>query len=284
MLEFDTMNKRLLFIIFLSVAILTVLASCKPINIFSPFVDPSKLGDDAKLDAGYNALADGDYDEAIDYFSDVIDSASGDDLTDAYIGRASAYMNLASPQLGNIVEDSLEGTLDYDNPGTIISDLVTDDEYDDFFDNVSNAADDYNAALDNAGSDLDKGILLEAYQSNMMAATGVGATKIATMYNVSPWDDLTEAGINQEVGTIIEGGAVHPFDIDTWSDTTPATNGLRQFVNGSAEETGMLGYLQNAYDALTLLATDPPADLDTAGMQQNINGWVTNGLGEPPLS
>ncbi len=182
------------------------------------------------------------------------------------------------------MEDSLEGNLDYDNPGTIISDLVTDNEYDDFFYNVSKAADDYNAAMDNAGADLDQGILLETYQSNMMAATGIGATKIATTYNVSPWDDISEAGINQEVDTIVEGGAIHPYDIDTWSDTTPATNGLRQYVDGSIEEVGMLGYLQNAYDALTLLETDPPADLDTVGMQQNINDWVTNGLGEPPLS
>ncbi len=278
------MHKRLLVITFLSVALLIILASCKPINIFSPFIDPSKMGNEAKLDAGYKALADGDYDEAIDYFSEVINSASGDDLTDAYVGRASAYMNLASPQLDTIVEDSLEGNLDYDNPGTIISDLVTDNEYDDFFYNVSKAADDYNAAMDNAGADLDQGILLETYQSNMMAATGIGATKIATTYNVSPWDDISEAGINQEVDTIVEGGAIHPYDIDTWSDTTPATNGLRQYVDGSIEEVGMLGYLQNAYDALTLLETDPPADLDTVGMQQNINDWVTNGLGEPPLS
>ena len=49
------------FLLILLLTGLFLIASCKPINIFSPLVDPSNMGEDAMLDAGYNAMADGDY-------------------------------------------------------------------------------------------------------------------------------------------------------------------------------------------------------------------------------
>jgi tetratricopeptide (TPR) repeat protein len=269
------------------IAGIALFASCKPINIFSPFVNPDKMGNDAKLDAGYNSLADGDYDEAIDYFTDVIQSSSGDELTDAYIGRASAYLNKASPNLDEVVGDLVDGTLAFDDPSDVITSVVQDDEYTTFFDNIENAADDYNAAVDNSGSDVDQGILVEAYQTNMMAATSVGSKKIAQDYNTSPWNDTTAAGLNAEYGAIVNGAnapVVHPYNIDTWSDTTPSNNGLRQYVAGTSEATTMLGYLQNAFDELKALEGNPPSGMDITSLKDNINGWVTNGLNKAALS
>jgi hypothetical protein len=254
-----------------------VIASCKPVNIFSPLVNPSKMGNDAKMDAGYNALADGDYDTAIDYFSDVIKGSSGEQLTDAYIGRAAAYLNKGAPNLQDAVADLISGDLQFDSPGDVITNIKGTNDYSDFFDNVSNAADDYGSAMDNAGTGMDQGILVEAYQANMMAATGVGATTI------SLYDPAYPSYSESEVDDILAGGGAHVYDVDTWDDTNPANNGLRQHVFGKPEDAQMYGYLQNAFDALNALQSNPPLDMDIAGLKSNINAWVTNGLNRPPL-
>jgi len=277
--------RSILFLVL--IAGIVFLTSCKPINIFSPFVNPSKMGDDAKLDAGYNALADGDYDAAIDYFTDVIESASGGDLTDAYIGRASAYLNKASPNLDEVIGDLVNGDLAFDDPSDVITSVVQDDEYGTFFENVENAADDYNLSIDNAGSDVDQGVLMETYETNMMAATSVGAKKIAQDYITAPWNDTSAAGLNVEYGAIINGSSaavLHQYNIDTWSDATASNNGLRQYVAGTTEGNTMLGYLQNAFDALKALENNPPADMDILSLKNNINEWVTNGLNTAALS
>ncbi len=278
--------KHLRSILFLVlIAGVVFLASCKPINIFSPFVNPDKMGNDAKLDAGYNALADGDYEKAIAYFTDVINSASGNKLTDAYIGRASAYLKQASPNLNALIKGLIDGNLAFDDPSDVITSVVQDDEYGTFFDNVEKAADDYNSAIDNAGSDVDRGILVEAYETNMMAATSAGTKKIAQDYNTLPWNDTSAAGLNTEYGAIITGASaavVHPFNMDTWS--TASNNGLRQYVAGTSEGSSMLSYLQNAFDALKALEGDPPSGMDITSLKDNINGWVTNGLNKAALS
>ncbi len=277
--------RNILFLVL--IAGIVFFTSCKPINIFSPFVNPDKMGNDAKLDAGYNALADGDYDAAIDYFTDVIASASGGDLTDAYIGRASAYLNRASPNLDTVIGDLIDGNLAFDDPSDVITTVVQNDEYGTFFENVENAADDYNSAIDNAGSDVDRGVLVEAYETNMLAATSVGAKKIAQNYNTAPWNDASAAGLNAEYGAIVNGSSavvVHPYNIDTWSDATASNNGLRQYAAGTAEGSVMLDYLEKAFDVLKSLEGNPPADMDVSSLKDNINGWVTNGLNTAALS
>ncbi len=259
------------------------LSSCKPINIFSPLVNPSRMNNDAKMDAAYNAISDGNYASAIDYFSDVIGSSSGEQLTEAYLGRASAYLNTASSTLGDVVDDLVEGDVDFDSTGEVIESIVADGDYETFFSNVQSSADDYNAAISNSGSDIDQGILIEAYEANMMAATGVGSTAIAAGYNGAGWGPA-DVTVNEEYEAINDSASTHPFNISTWEDTTPANNGLRQYVDGTDRETSMLGYLGNAFDALTALEADPPLDMDITGLKENINVWVTNGLNESPLS
>ena len=267
------------------VLILISFAACKPINLFSPFVDPSLMGTDAKLDAGYNAIASGDYQTAIDYFTDVIDGGtSGDTLTDAYIGRAAAYMNEASPTIDDVVADVLNGTIPADNQGEIISQVVQDGEFDDFYDNVQSSADDYNAAIDNTTGDVDPGILFEAYQANMMAATGVASQRIALDCNVAGWGPL-DVTLNEELDAIADEASSHPANIGTWD--TAGTGGLASYVNTTPEETTMMGYLTNAYDALKQLKANPPqamSESDIQDMQDSINSWVTNGLGEAALA
>ena len=279
--------KRCLFLCIVFLFFAAVLfPSCKPINIFSPFVNPSNMGNDAKMDAGYNAIANGDYEEAVDYFTDVINGSSGKKQADAYIGRAAAYMNLASPSIDTVVGDLLSGELNVDSPSDVIQQVVQNGEYDTFFENVQNAASDYNAAVDNLGTDVDPGILLEAYEANMMAATGVGAQKIALVYNTSPWGPA-DVSLNDEYAAIVDETSTHPFNTGTWDDSVPSNNGLSQYVDGTAEETIMLGYLRGAFDAAQQLGLDPPVGIsaqDITDMQNGINDWVTNGLGEVPLS
>ena len=272
-------NKNLYFFYFLFVVGFLIF-SCRPINIFSPLVDPSKMGNDAKLDAGYNALSEGDYDKAIDYFTDVIQSASGDDLIDAYLGRGAAYLRKSSPNINSVVEDLLSGDLEVDNPGAIVAQVVAGGDYTSFFSDVEKAAADYNSAFDNITGEVDIGVLFEVYQTNMMAATGVGATKIATDYNDSPWD-LGNITLNDEIDAIIDT-RTHPYDIDTWEDSDPANNGLRKYVDGShPEETKMMGYLTNASNALDKLKTNPPegmSEQDVTDMQARITDWEDYGL------
>lgn len=279
-------RKSLYFSLFLIIGTFLII-SCKPINIFSPLVNPSKMGNDAKLDAGYNALADGNYNTAIDYFTDVIESASGDDLVDAYLGRGAAYMNTASSNIGTVFEDLLSGNLNVDDTGNIIGQVVNNDEYDVFFDNIQKAAVDYNSAIDNSASDVDPGILLEAYETNMMAATGVGAQKIAVDYSgPGGWLVPADVTLNIAMDAIINDDLTHEGRIETWSDP-PSPNGLADYVDGSAEETEMMGYLTNAFNALEDLKSNPPmgmSEQDFINMQQGINDWVTNGLGEPALT
>ena len=270
------MRGRDLFFLVLLVLGLTLIASCKPINLFSPLVDPSKMGNDAKIEAGYNAIADGDYGKAVDYFSDVIDSASGDDLTSGYLGRAAAYIHIGALNLSEGMSDIMSGDTDIDNLGQFIKDVKGANDYATFFASVQLAAADYNAAMANSGGITDSGILIEVYQTNMMAATGVGSTKIA-FEDPPPGGTVTDA----EIDDILEGATGgHTYNIDTWGDPG-SPNGLDQYVNGTTEENRMLVYLQGAFDALTGLESDPPLDMDIPTTKSNINDWVINGLGVP---
>jgi hypothetical protein len=262
----------------------TLLLSCKPINIFSPLVDPSKMNNEAKLDAGYSALSNGNYGQAVEYFSDVIESSSGDQLVEAYLGRGAAYVHEGSASIDSIIEDLMNGDLEVDNHGEIISQVVSDGEFTNFFDNVENAAEDYNSAMDNTTEDVDLGVLFEVYQINMMAATGIGARKIAADYNSSPWGpgDVTA---DEELDAIVDEISSHPYNIATWDDG--AANGLSSYVDGTAEETLMMGYLTDAFDALKELKATPPVGMeeqDIIDMQSGINDWVTLGLGNAALS
>lgn len=283
------MKTNKLLILVTGLIILISFAACKPLNIFSPFVDPSKMGNDAKMDAGYNAIADGNYQTAINYFTDVIDSGtSGETLSDAYLGRASAYMNEASPYIDDVIADVLNGNIDADNQGEIIGQVVQDGQYDDFFDNTASSADDYNDAIDNTTGDVDPGILFEAYQANMMAATGVASKKIAAYTTAVPWDGTSETALNLEYAAISDDTSTHPYHIGTWD--TAGTGGLAVCVDetpDSLAETEMMVYLTNAYDALKQLKSNPPQSMsesDIQGMQDGINSWVQNGLGLGPLS
>ena len=276
--------RKLYFPLFL-LAGLIVIISCKPINIFSPIVDPSKMGNDAKLDAGYNAMDSGNYAEAIDYFTDVIESADGQDLTDAYVGRGASYLKSATGEIGTVGDEIMDGNLDVDNPGDIIRELVSDNNYTDFFTNIKLSAADYNNAMFYSNYNLHKSIILEVYQTNIMAATGVGATKIATDCNI-----VSYVTINDEIDEILnEDTATHPAHIGTWDEDWFALgdNGLKDYVNGAAEDAGMMVYLTNAFNALKLLEDDPPVGMeqqDILDMESGINDWVVNGLANSPLN
>jgi len=269
----------------LILGILLIVISCKPINIFSPLVDPSKMGNEAKLDAGYNALASGNYDDAIDYFTSVINSGSGSEKTDAYLGRASAYLHSAAPNLDNVVSDLVSGNVSADDTGDIIDQVVSDDEFDDFFDGAQNAADDYNSAVGESTSGIDSGVLLEAYQANMMAATGVGAQTIADAYDISPWETSSTNPIvgtttyNDELDAILDSSSTYPYNISTWTDSTPANNGLNVYVKGN--KASMMSYLTEAYNDLEQLKSDPPEGMTVSklsDMQNTILQWADYGL------
>jgi hypothetical protein len=284
--------KKLLFLLIITM-ILFYIVGCKPINLFSPFIDPSQMGNDAKLDAGYNAIANGNYQSAINYFTSVINSgSSGEELSEAYLGRASAYMQKASPNIDDVVADVLNGTVEADDTGAIMTQVVTDGQYDDFFDNTQSSADDYNSAIDNTTGAVDPGVLFEAYQANMMAASGVAAEKIAAGYNGGIWGGTTEAELNLEYAAILDEDSTHPKRISYSDDSAgwgiaAANNGLADHVDGTAEETTMMEYLTNAFDALKLLKSNPPSAMsesDITDMQDGINAWVQNGLGNPALS
>lgn len=258
--------------------------SCKPINIFSSLVDPDNLDNEAKLEAGKNAVDDGNYDEAIDYFSDVIDDSTGDTRTEAYLWRGAAFLNKAAPNLVDVVSDVINGDLHFDSPGDVIDSVVSAGEYEEFYDNVALAADDYNAAAANGGSPITQGKLIEMYEVNMFAATGVAANRIAVDYEVSPWRLVIDVTLDQELNAITDDTLGHLKNISTWGESS-GTNGLTDHVDGSGTpETRMLIYLTNAFSALTQLGSDPPLGLDIVNLKQGINDWVTNGLGEPPLS
>jgi hypothetical protein len=261
------------------------LLSCTPINIFSPFVDPSKMGNDEKMDAGYNAIESGDYDEAVDLFGEVIASTSGDEQAEAYLGRASAYLYLASPDIDTVVGDLMSGNISVDNPSDIITTVVQNGDFTGFFDNVLLAADDFNTAVSVLGADTDAGILLESYEANMMAATGIGAGVIAGGYEVAPWLEPTTT-LDAELGAIADENSAHPYNIGTWDNGSG--NGLATYVvDGSQEEIDMMAYLTAAFGALELLKPNPPAGMtegDITDMQNNLNEWVTSGLGETPLT
>jgi hypothetical protein len=279
-------NKNLYFFYFLFVVAFLV-SSCKPINIFSPLIDPSKMGNDAKLDAGYNALSEGDYDKAIDYFTDVIQSASGDDLVDAYLGRGGAYLRKSSPNIDSVVEDLLSGDLEVDDPGAIVTQVVAGGDYTSFFSDVEKAAADYNSAFDNITGEVDIGVLFEVYQTNMMAATGVGSTKIATDYISPPWRVPTDVYLNVAIDAIINDDPTHDGRIETWDDPdSPGPNGLFVYVKGKTEATEMMIYLTYASKALDDLKTNPPegmSEQDVTDMQTRTKKWAKYGLNNDSL-
>jgi len=268
--------KRSLPLLFILMQVL-FLGSCTPINIFSPFVDPSRMGNEAKMEAGYNAIESGNYDSALQYFSDVIAGSSGGLQADAYIGRGSTHLNIASPEIGSVVGSLISGSLSVDNPSAIIQQVVQDGDFTGFFDEARLAADDFNAAVGIIGAGADPGILLETYQVNMMAATGVGALRIATGYNVPPWDT---APLDDEYNAILDELGAYPYNISTWDNAVG--NGLAAYVDGAPEETEMLSYLSAAFGALELLRPAPPAGMseaDVLDMENNIIEWVQSGLG-----
>ena len=280
--------RKLYFPLFL-LAGLIVIISCKPINIFSPIVDPSKMGNDAKLDAGYNAMDSGNYAKAIDYFTDVIESAGGQDLTDAYVGRGASYLKSATDEIGTVGDEIMEGNLEAGSPGDIIRALVPDKNYTDFFTTIKLSANDYNDAMVNSNYSLHKSIIFETYQTNIMAATGVGAAKIAINYNGTynsiTWDTGTMT-IDEEIDEILKDSAasLHLYHIDTWD--AAAGNGLEDNVDGTASEIEMMVYLTNAFNALKHLEDDPPIGMDQQDildMETGINDWVEEGLNRPPL-
>jgi hypothetical protein len=259
------------------------LLSCAPINIFSPFVDPMKMGNEARMDAGYNAIESGDYDEAVDIFGDVIASTSGEEQAEAYLGRASAYLYLASPDIDTVVGDLISGNISVDSPSDIITTVVQDGDFSGFFDNALLSADDFNNAVAILGAETDSGILLESYEANMMAATGVAAGVIAAGYEVAPWL-LPTTTLDAELGAIADENSAHPYNIGTWDNGSG--NGLTTYVDGTPGDADMMIYLTAAFDALELLKPDPPAGMtegDILDMQNNLDEWVTVGLNNATL-
>ena len=282
-------RKNIYLLIFLIIGVLFI-ASCKPINIFSPLVNPSNMGNDAKLDAGYNALASGDYNKAIDYFTDVIGSGSGDQLVDAYLGRGAAYMHKGSSNIDSVTEDLLTGDLQADNQGAIISQVVDNGDYVTFFSNIDNAADDYNAAIDNTTGEYDSGVLFEAYQANMMTATGIGSQKIAADYTGGGGWTVPPKTLNESMDAIVNDDLTHEGRMETWevgpNPPAPGANGLRDYVFGNSEATQMMSYLTNAYNALEELKNNPPTGMsqqDILNMQTGIKEWAVYGLNDSSL-
>jgi hypothetical protein len=273
--------KRALLFLWLTV-LCGALLSCEPINIFSPFIDPTKMGNGAKMEAGYNAIESGNYSEAVDLFSGVIAATSGQEQADAYLGRAAAYLYLASPEIGTVVGDMMSGNISVDNPSDIITRVVQNGDYTGFFDNARSSADDFNNAVAVLGAETDVGILLETYQTNMMAATGIAAGRIAQDYDAPPpWDTAT---LDEEYGAIADENSTYTYNISTWDNASG--NGLTAYVDGSPEEAAMMSYLSAAFDALELLQPQPPAGMtggDVLDMQNNIDEWVTVGLLEDSL-
>jgi len=228
----------------------------------------------------------GNYAKAIDYFTDVIESAGGQDLTDAYVGRGASYLKSATGEIGNVGDEIMEGNLEAGNPGDIIRALVPDKNYTTFFYLINESADDYNDAMVNSNYGIHKSIIFEAYQTNMMAATGVGATKIAADYNTTPWIVPGEKTLNEAIDAVLdEDTAAHSAHIGTW-DEDPAANGLEDYVDDTPEDAGMMVYLTNAFNALKHLEDDPPLGMDQQDildMEDSINDWVEEGLNRPPL-
>jgi hypothetical protein len=283
------MAAKKLFLLILLIIGLFLIESCKPINIFSPLVDPSNMGDDAKLDAGYNAMDDGDYNQAIDYFTDVIQGdASGETLSEAYVGRGAAYLHSSSGNVGAVTEGIINGDIDISKPGEVIRLMVTDGDYVTFFAAMKLAAADYSSAMSLLGADMTASRLQDTYETNLIAATGVGAKKIAETYNIPPWVIPTNS-INEEIDEILkdDGSSTHLFDIDTWEDSALGNNGLNQYVEGTPAESEMMVYLTNAFNACKYMETNVPLGLDqqdVLDMETGINDWVQYGLGEVPLN
>jgi len=95
--------------------------------------------------------------------------------------------------------------------------------------------------------------------------------------------------LNVAMDAIINDDLTHEGRIETWSDPpAPEPNGLREYVfPDNNKTTEMMGYLTNAFNALEDLKSNPPmgmSEQDFINMQQGINDWVTNGLGEPALT
>ncbi|HEB32946.1 MAG TPA: hypothetical protein ENI15_19035 [Spirochaetes bacterium] len=280
--------KRLLLLILLITGLLLI-ASCRPINIFSPLVDPSKMGNDAKLDAGYNAMADGDYDLAIDYFTDVIQSASGETLTEAYVGRGASYLNSASSNVNTVTEKVINGDLDISKPGAIIIDLVEPGgDYVTFFATMKLAAADYTSAMSILGADMAASRLQDTYETNMIAATGVGAIRIANAYTTAPW--ASPDTINDEIHEILKDtnntdyptAGSEQFHIDTWDQADVVNNGLYVYVRTDpSSKSEMMVYLTNADNACTYMYSNLPIGMsqqDITDMKTGISDWVNNGL------
>lgn len=285
--------KKLPFLILLIIG-LFLIASCKPINIFSPLVDPSKMGDDAKLDAAYNAMDDGDYNLAIDYFTDVIQSAVGENLTEAYVGRGASYLNSSSDNVAAVTEGIINGSLDISKPGEVIRMMVTDGDYVSFFATMKLAAADYSSAMSIMGDDMAASRLQDTYETNMIAAAGVGSTRVANAHPTSPWAVPGNVTLNTAIDEILKDGATsaHPYHIDTWEidDPTPppgGTNGLYEYVRLNAgSKSEMMVYLTNAYNACTNMETNLPIGIeyqDTQDMKNGIRKWSDYGLADLSL-
>jgi hypothetical protein len=250
------------------------------------------MGEEAMLDAGYNALADGNYNQAEKYFSDVILSASGDTLAEAYVGRGAAYLHLSSDNIDSVTQGIIDGSLDISKPGELIRMMVTDGDYVTFFDFIKWAAADYASAMSLQGSDMEASRLQDTYQTNMMAAAGVGAERIADDYPTPPWDVPGSVTLNTAIDEILKDGATsaHPYHIDTWEYNDPTypggTNGLYEYVRVTASNSEMMVYLRNAYDACTNMQTNLPIGFENQDIQDMKNGirkWSDWGLADLSL-
>jgi hypothetical protein len=279
--------------LFLLMTGLLLITSCKPINIFSPLVDPSRMGEEAMLDAGYNALAEGNYNQAIDYFSNVILSAQGDMLTEAYVGRGAAYLHSSSDNVNAVTEGVINGSLDISKPGELIRVMVTDGNYVSFFSTMKLAAADYASAMSLQGSSMEASRLQDTYQTNMMAAAGVGAARVAADYLTTPWIVPGEVTLNTAIDEILKDGTTsgHPYHTDTWEYNDPTypggTNGLYEYVRVNAgSKSEMMVYLTNAYNACTHMQTNLPVGFEYQDIQDMKNGirkWSDWGLADSSL-
>ena len=197
-------------------------------------------------------------------------------------------MNSASDNIGAVTEGVIDGSIDISKPGEVIRMMVTDGDYVTFFATMKLAAADYSSAMSILGADMPASRLQDTYETNMIAATGVGAEKTANTYNTAPWGNPPKT-INEEIDEILidDGSSTHPFSMDTWEDTTPAINGLRQYVDGETEETEMMIYLTNAFNACKYMETNVPLGMnqqDILDMETGINDWVDYGLGASRLN
>jgi hypothetical protein len=172
--------------------------------------------------------------------------------------------------------------------------MVTDGDYVSFFATIKLAAADYALAMSMRGSDMEASRLQDTYETNMMAAAGVGARRVAADHPTAPWDVPGSVTLNVAIDEILKDGgtSAHPYNIDTWeyNDPTPppgGTNGLYEYVRVNAgSKSEMMVYLTNAYNACTNMQTNLPVGFEYQDIQDMKNGirkWSDWGLADSSL-